>query len=87
MKTKILAPYQFIFPSKPENLATGLLYASLHFQTCSILTVLSLQMLVISVHVSFLHLVDKICDFTVAMIYKILIAFVTCVVIRSLCLL
>ena len=42
IKTKIFPPNNLI-PPKPLNLATGLLYASLHFQTCCILIVLSLQ--------------------------------------------
>jgi len=40
-KHKNLSPQQSILPSKPQNLATGLLCASLHFQTCGILTVLT----------------------------------------------
>jgi len=32
-------PQQFVLPSKPQKLATGLLYASLHFETCGFLTV------------------------------------------------
>jgi len=39
-KNKNLPPQQFILPSKPQNLATGLLYTSLHFQICGILTAL-----------------------------------------------
>jgi len=54
-----LPSYQFILPSKPQNMATGLLYLmpSLHFKTYGILTqLLNLQGLVISVHMSFLQL-------------------------------
>jgi len=36
-KNKNLAPYQFC----PPNLATGLFYASLYFQNCGILSVLT----------------------------------------------
>jgi len=77
----------FILLSKPQNLATGLLYASLHFQTYSILTVLTSE----SVNVSdfsppiiFSVSLHRIHDLTVAMTDKILIVFITCVVIRSL---
>jgi len=47
-----------MFPSNPQNLAIGVFYASLHFQAGGILTFLRLQILVISVHISFLQLVD-----------------------------
>jgi len=36
-----LPPPTVYFALQPQNLATGLLYASLHFQTCGILTVLT----------------------------------------------
>jgi len=52
IKTKIFTPNSLFYP---QNLATGLLYASLHFQTCVILAVLNLQ-IVISVHIPFLQL-------------------------------
>jgi len=42
-KNKNLFPQQFILPSKPQNLATGLLHASLLFLICGILTVLSVE--------------------------------------------
>jgi len=53
IKRKILIPpnKQTILHPKPLKLTIGLLYASLHFQTCGILTVLSLHRLVISVHI------------------------------------
>jgi len=52
-KNKNLAPLTVYLPSKPQKLATGLLYTSLHFQNLWLLTALSQQMLVISVHISF----------------------------------
>ena len=74
----------------PQNLATGLLYASLDLQTSGILTVLtsrSANVSDFSQHIIFAVSWHRICDLTVAMIKKTLIAFITCVVIRSLCLL
>jgi len=82
-----LPPYKFILLSKPQNLATGLLYASLHFQTYSILTVLTSESANVSDFsppIIFAVNLHRIYDLTVAMIDKILIASITCVVIRSL---
>jgi len=68
----------------PQNLATGQLYASLHFQTSGILTVLtsgSANVSDFSLHIIFAISWHGICDLTVAMIEKTLSN------IRSLCLL
>jgi len=87
MNTKIYPPQKFILPSNPQNLATGLLYASLYFQTCSILAVLtsvSANVSDCSPHIIFAVSWHRLYDLTVAMIDITLIAFITCVVIRSL---
>jgi len=87
MKTKILPPTSFFLLSKPQNLATGLLDASLYFQTYSILTVLTSESANVSdfsPHIIFAVSLHRIYDLTVAMIDKTLIALITCVVIRSL---
>jgi len=70
--------------------AHGLLYVSLHFQTCGILTVLTSESANVSdfsPHIIFAVGWHRICDLTVAMIDKTLVAFISCVVIKSLYLL
>jgi len=63
------------------------LYASPHFQTCGILTVMTSESArVISVHMSFLQLNDMESVTSVAMIDKTSSG-LTCVIIRTLCIL
>ena len=83
-QNKNLAPSQFILSSKSQNLATGLLYASLHFQTCGILTSLSANISDFSPRIIFTVSWHRICYLAVAVIDTTLIDFITCVVIRSL---
>jgi len=85
-----LSPLTGYFALQPQNLPTGLLYASLHFQTCGILTVLTSESANVSdfsPHITSAVSWHRICDLTVAMIDKTLIAFINRIVIRSLCLL
>jgi len=60
-------------PFKPQNLPTGLLYASLHFQTCGILTSETANLSDFSPHIIFAVSWHRICGLTVAMIDKTLI--------------
>jgi len=71
-------------PFKPQNrLPTDLLYARLHFQTCGNLTSESANVSDFSPHIIFAVSWYRICDLTVAMIDKTLIAFISHIVIKK----